>query len=610
MGGMDSFVESVGTDAQYMMGISPWDPSLVSKDAVVSWSASKFAELFLATTWRTSTYHSASAAASVSVIVQAIERADSFDSDAVASVLATKEFVTLYGTLSFDDNGQSMAPSLFLQYDQNTTVQTVYPPDAKSGDLRYPMPTWDHRDCILVATCESGSASTVRGKCQEDGTCFCDQEGAVSSGIGVDAACLFIPVEDMTKISSTLKILGIILFAVQVTLSLACAAWTVYYRNEALVNASQPLFLSLVCFGTLVMSLSIIPLGVQGEYRHEQDQQGQLTSAPNPDIALIDAGCMAVPWLLSLGFSIVFSALFAKIVRIMLVLKAAENFVRKTVGAKDVAYIMVGVIAVQVVVLTCWQIIDPLLWQREVLSWDNNDYPTKSIGVCESEHALRYIIPLVVADAIMLLFALYLGFRTRNISTKYQEGTWITASVLSSLQILMLAAPILLIVENDTTASYFIKVVVVFLFCSTVTMLIFFPKMYQLHFAPEVEPEVVDDVASLTSKRHISPAGGSRTNDRSSNAAMNRSSALASGTVSNLAMGDCSPSGNGGLSNISNAGEQLTSGGPSTVEAVETENPDGDGKVSSQSNSSCIGTAALSGSTMIASGRAEDMATA
>ena len=105
----------------------------------------------------------------------------------------------------------------------------------------------------------------------------------------------------------------------------------------------------------------------------------------------------------------------------MLVFKAAENFVRKTVGVKDVAYIMVAVIAIQAIILTCWQIIDPLLWQREVLSIDGNGYPMKSIGVCTSDHILRYLLPLVIGDAMMLLFALYLGFKTRNISTKYQE---------------------------------------------------------------------------------------------------------------------------------------------------------------------------------------------
>ena len=137
----------------YMMGVSPWDPSLGMQDEVVGWSAMEFSELFLATTQRTSTYHATSAAASVGALVQAIERADSFDAKAVSDVLAIEQFKTLYGLISFDVNGQSQAPSLFLQLDKNLTVQTVYRIDFRSAELVYPMPTWDARDCNILSEC-------------------------------------------------------------------------------------------------------------------------------------------------------------------------------------------------------------------------------------------------------------------------------------------------------------------------------------------------------------------------------------------------------------------------------------------------------------------------
>ena len=113
---------------------------------------------------------------------------------------------------------------------------------------------------------------------------------------------------------------------------------------------------------------------------------------------------------------------------------------------------------------------------------DNNGYPTKSIGTCSSNNGLAYLIPLIVIDALMLFYALYLCFVTRKVSSEYQEGTWITASILSILQILVLSIPILVIVDNDNSAFYFVRVAVIFLVSSTVTMLIFFPKMYKLHF--------------------------------------------------------------------------------------------------------------------------------
>jgi hypothetical protein len=282
--GMDSFVDTVGaTDAMFMTGISPWDPSLSAQDDVVGWTAMEFADLFYANT--------------------------QFDSDAIATVLANEEFTTLYGNLSFDANGQSKAPSLFLQYDINTTVQTVYPLDASSGTLVYPMPTWLHRDCMFKSTWETGSVSTVIGKCQKDGSCQCIDKNARSSGTGVNASCLYIPEEEMTFINQGLLALGYALFCIQACMSMSCVAWTIYYREHKVVKASQPLFLCLISFGALVMSLGIIPICVQD------------TDSSNK----VDWACMATPWLFSMGFSIIFSALFAKITRIWIVWKASQQ---------------------------------------------------------------------------------------------------------------------------------------------------------------------------------------------------------------------------------------------------------------------------------------------
>lgn len=478
--GMDKFTDAVGTDAMYMMGVSPWDPSLDMRDQVVGWSAMEFSELFLSTTQRTSTYHAASAAASVGTLVQAIERADSFATDAVADVLASQEFKTLYGLLSFDANGQSQAPSLHLQYDKDLAVQTVYPIEFRSAELVYPMPTWDARDCNVLSRCLTGDE---KGVCQEDGSCKCDSEGAISSGVGSSAKCVYIPNEDLTYVDTSLLFVGYILFAIQALLSIACTAWTVYFRNRRIVRASQPLFLCLIACGTFMMSLSIIPVGIQGGYRYLFDPiTGMQTDEPNTEIRSVDAACMALPWLFSMGFAVTFSALFAKILRIKLVFQASRNFVRKQVGVKDVALIMVAVIALQAIVLIAWNVADPLVWRREVLMEDNNGYPTKSIGTCSSNNGLAFLIPLIVIDALMLFYALYLCFVTRKVSAEYQEGTWITASILSILQILVLSIPILVIVDNDNSAFYFVRVAVIFLVSTTVTMLIFFPKIYKLHF--------------------------------------------------------------------------------------------------------------------------------
>lgn len=97
------------------------------------------------------------------------------------------------------------------------------------------------------------------------------------------------------------QIFGWALGGLVVFLSLGLISWTWYNRNIFVVKAGQPLFLSQLCLGTMVMALAVIPMGMQGT---------------EPSLSL-DVACMAGPWLMFLGFVIAFSALFSKTWRLV-----------------------------------------------------------------------------------------------------------------------------------------------------------------------------------------------------------------------------------------------------------------------------------------------------
>ena len=54
--GQSTFEEDVGSDREFMLGVSPWDPSLPVNDTITGWSASEFSDRFLDYTARTATY--------------------------------------------------------------------------------------------------------------------------------------------------------------------------------------------------------------------------------------------------------------------------------------------------------------------------------------------------------------------------------------------------------------------------------------------------------------------------------------------------------------------------------------------------------------------------
>jgi len=185
--GLQELSEELGPDVEYLIGISPWDPSLKSTDALTGWSAREFAEVFTAfTSDNDVTYHPASAAAVISIAVQAMEKVDTTNETELVPFIANNEFQTMFGNVAFDVNGQNFAPSLATQYDLNGTVQTVFPVESSSGSFLYPMPTWVQRDCIHLSRCTSDGNS-----CNEDGECICTNLVDYSSiGVGESASCI------------------------------------------------------------------------------------------------------------------------------------------------------------------------------------------------------------------------------------------------------------------------------------------------------------------------------------------------------------------------------------------------------------------------------------
>lgn len=204
----------------------------------------------------------------------------------------------------------------------------------------------------------------------------------------------------------------------------------------------------------------------------------------------IFTACMAAPWLFGYGFSIVFSALFAKIYRVRMIVASAVSFRRTRVEAKDVMFIMVGILGVESLILLVWTLVDPLKWDREVILADEYGLTLISSGRCVSDNSLVFWLIFVAFNVFILLYALVLCYLTRTYPSEFAESRWITACVISYVQILLLAVPILAIVEGNNNVAFFGRAAIVFLMSMSASLLIFGPKVYSLHYEGG-EPEEV-----------------------------------------------------------------------------------------------------------------------
>lgn len=105
---------------------------------------------------------------------------------------------------------------------------------------------------------------------------------------------------DLNLIGDGARIFGLTLSVLVMVVSTGFAIWTLIYRKSVVVRLTQPFFLSMICIGTFMIGAAIVFMSLQEPVSE----------------TVLDVTCMTVPWLLSIGFVISFSALLSKTLRI------------------------------------------------------------------------------------------------------------------------------------------------------------------------------------------------------------------------------------------------------------------------------------------------------
>lgn len=269
-----------------------------------------------------------------------------------------------------------------------------------------------------------------------------------------------------------LKPLGWFMFCLTAIVSIGAMTWTLMHWKVRVVRVAQPEFLLMVAVGALIMGSSIIPLSFDDSGDNFNTLRGEVI-------------CMGTPWLLSLGFTITFSALFAKTWRVnrLFGTRNTSAFQRVTVRAQDVIAPFVVLFTGNIVTLICWTVIDPLLFVRK--DSDGLDPWGRVIatyGICESEgNATPYLGILVCLNVSILLLSNYQAYQARALQDEFSETKYIAMVVGSMLQIAVLGVPILLVVQNYPVARFLALSIMIFVLTMVVISAIFIPKIYFCH---------------------------------------------------------------------------------------------------------------------------------
>jgi hypothetical protein len=134
---------------------------------------------------------------------------------------------------------------------------------------------------------------------------------------------------DQNLLTPGLRAGGLVMCGVVLVLSSALAVWTHVNMKSRVVMASQPIFLHIICLGAFVTGSSIIPLSIDPGVASEKG---------------CSRACMATPWLVTIGFCMMISALWAKTKRIHQILYRGATFRRVAVTAYDVSKPMITIL--------------------------------------------------------------------------------------------------------------------------------------------------------------------------------------------------------------------------------------------------------------------------
>lgn len=133
-----------GAQAEYTLCATQWAETMTYKDDYFG-SASDYAKLFEKEYGYVPPYQAAESTASVLVWVDALQRANGFDTDKLRDAIAATDMQTFYGNVKFDETGKNIAKPMVLRQIQGGQYKVVAPTKWASDKIVFPRPSWSER---------------------------------------------------------------------------------------------------------------------------------------------------------------------------------------------------------------------------------------------------------------------------------------------------------------------------------------------------------------------------------------------------------------------------------------------------------------------------------
>jgi len=311
-----------------------------------------------------------------------------------------------------------------------------------------------------------------------------DFPGCRGNGVNVDVELQVLPTEELNQLGN-IRIVGFCLAGLILCGAIGFGFWCLVNRQKHSVKLMQPLFLVTLCCGIFLIGSSLIPMSLDDEIVSQ-------------DVA--NTACMAYTWLLSLGFSISYAALYAKLKRVNTIVSNAVNFRRIQVKERDVLGPMALLVIANFIVLMTWSFVDPLRFERDSIVGQ----PWNTYGQCRTNDTEGIVLMslLLFINFIALATACWEAYKARNLSRELSEASRIGMAIFSWAQIAVVGFPVIFLLDpTNTVINYFVRLCLVFFSSMSLLLWVFVPLVLNK-----------DNVVQMSASTRT-PAIGERRND-------------------------------------------------------------------------------------------------
>lgn len=240
----------------------------------------------------------------------------------------------------------------------------------------------------------------------------------------------------------------------------ACVLLVLRHWDSAVIRAASRSFLLL-----LLGFLALMPLAA-------------LLFAESPEET--DTGrllCESRVWLCGLSLTGVLAVLLAKNNRVKSIFGSEKLQVRKVTDADLLLSVsaLLGVVSIMLAVLSGAQLTQPSVAEGE------GSLSGQIISECRNSSGYSPWVGVLIAYITALcLCAAFLGFKTRHIPSRFNEGTQILNALVVMLLFGVIVVPLDILVQNNPSSAVLIQGVGAGLLCILLTAILFAPKAYLL----------------------------------------------------------------------------------------------------------------------------------